>query len=196
LQTKAGKAGRGTMKAMQLAVLAGVLGFAAAHAGELAGVSIPERVKVGDETLVLNGMGLRKKAVFKVYVGALYLKEKSSDPAKILAADAPRRMVLHFLRDVGKDRLMEAWKEGITANAPEAQAKLGKEIERFLALWQDVREGEEVAITYVPGQGTTLSFAGKEVGSFPGKEFADALLSTWLGPKPPSEELKAGLLGK
>jgi hypothetical protein len=30
----------------------------------------------------------------------------------------------------------------------------------------------------------------------PGKAFADALLAVWLGPKPPSEELKAGLLGR
>jgi len=184
------------MKAMQLAVLAGVFGFAAAHAGGLAGVSLPERVKVGEETLVLNGMGLRKKAVFKVYVGALYLKEKSSDPAKILAAEAPRRMVMRFLRDVGKDRLVEAWKAGFSANAPDAQAKLGEELERFLSLWRDVREGDEVTMTYVPGQGTTVAFGGKEVGSFAGKEFADALLSVWLGPKPPSEELKAGVLGK
>lgn len=51
-------------------------------------------------------------------------------------------------------------------------------------------------MTYVPGQGTTVAFAGKDVGSIAGKELADALLSVWLGPKPSSEELKAGLLGK
>lgn len=175
-----------------------LLGFAVGtvDAGELAGVTLPERITVGEQTLVLNGMGLRKRAVFKVYVGGLYLAKKSSDPAAILAADAPRRMVMRFLRDVGRDRLIEAWQEGFAANAPQAQATLGKEIERFLALWRDVKEGEEVTMTYLPGRGTSVSFGGKELGVFEGKAFADALLSVWLGPKPPSEELKAGLLGK
>lgn len=166
------------------------------QAGELAGVVMPEKVKAGDATLVLNGMGLRKKAIFKVYVGALYLTQKSSDPAAIIAADAPRRMVMHFLRDVGKDRLVEAWKEGFAANAPQAEAQLAKELERFLALWRDVKEGEDVTMTYIPGHGTTVAFGGTEAGTIEGKAFADALLSVWLGPKPPSEDLKKGLLGK
>lgn len=184
------------MRKTVVLVLASLGVAASVAAGELAGVTMPERKNVNDQVLQLNGMGLRKKAVFKVYVGALYLTKKSSDPATILSADEPREMVMHFLRDVGKDRLVEAWKEGFAGNAPAAQAKLGKEIERFLGLWRDVKEGEQVTMTYVPGKGTTVSFAGKEVGTIEGKEFADALLSVWLGPKPPSEDLKAGLLGK
>lgn len=174
----------------------GVLLAGSLAARELAGVSLPDTIQVGEAKLVLNGMGLRKKAVFKVYVGALYLTQTSSDPAKILATDAPRRMVMRFLRDVGKDRLVDAWKEGFANNPLPGQAGLGQEIERFLSLWRDVKEGEEVTMTYLPGSGTSLAFTGKEVGTFPGKAFADALLSVWLGPKPPSEELKAGLLGR
>lgn len=170
----------------------------AAHlvAGEVAGVTMPERKTVDGHVLQLNGMGLRKKAIFKVYVGALYLSQKSGDPAAILAADQPRQMVMRFVRDVGKDKLVEAWKEGFAANSPASQAKLGKEVERFLGWWRDVKDGDEILMTYVPGKGTTVSFAGKEAGTIEGKDFADALLLVWLGPKPPSEELKAGLLGK
>ncbi|MGQ9496536.1 MAG: chalcone isomerase family protein [Thermoanaerobaculaceae bacterium] len=51
-------------------------------------------------------------------------------------------------------------------------------------------------MTYIPGRGTTVTFGGKEVGTIEGKAFADALLAVWLGPKPPSADLKAGLLGK
>lgn len=184
------------MRNVPLAFGVALLAAGGLVAAELAGVSLPDRVTVGDQTLVLNGMGLRKKAVFKVYVGALYLAQKSADPAAILAADAPRRMVMHFLRDVGRDRLVEAWKEGFAGNAPQAQTRLAREIERFLSFWRDVKEGEEVTMTYLPGKGTTVAFGGKELGTIEGKEFADALLSVWLGPKPPSEDLKAGLLGK
>lgn len=40
-----------------------------AHAGELYDIALTDSISVGDQTLVLNGMGLRKKAFIKVYVG-------------------------------------------------------------------------------------------------------------------------------
>jgi len=42
-------------------------------AAEPAGATLPDPLAVGGKTLKLNGLGLRKKAVFKVYVGGLYL---------------------------------------------------------------------------------------------------------------------------
>jgi len=42
-------------------------------AAELAGAALPDTLAVGGKTLKLNGLGLRKKAVFKVYVGGLNL---------------------------------------------------------------------------------------------------------------------------
>ena len=44
-----------------------------AHAAELAGATLPDALSAGDKLLKLNGLGLRKKAMFKVYVGGLYL---------------------------------------------------------------------------------------------------------------------------
>jgi hypothetical protein len=35
----------------------------------------------------------------------------------------------------------------------------------------------------------------KELGTFPGKGFVDAILSIWLGAHPPTDDLKKGLLG-
>jgi len=40
---------------------------------EVAGVKMPDTVTVEGKTLKLNGMGLRKKVMFKVYVAGLYL---------------------------------------------------------------------------------------------------------------------------
>src|SRR5262249_60989392 len=50
-----------------------------ALAAELAGATLPDTLKAGEKTLKLNGLGLRKKAVFKVYVGGLYLESPSKD---------------------------------------------------------------------------------------------------------------------
>ena len=89
-------------------VLVTMLGAATLTAATLAGVTLPDSVKVGDKTLVLNGLGLRSKMMFKVYVAGLYVEQKSSDGNAIVNADAPKRITLHFVRNVSNDQIKEA----------------------------------------------------------------------------------------
>jgi hypothetical protein len=46
-------------------------------------VTLPARIKKDNTELVLNGGGIRKKFVFKVYVAGLYLTAKSKNAADI-----------------------------------------------------------------------------------------------------------------
>ncbi len=166
----------------------------AALAGELAGATLPDTLKAGDKTLKLNGLGLRKKAVFKVYVGGLYVESPSKDAGAILAADQAKALRMHFLRDLTKAQLVEAFQEGFEANVKD-RAPQKAAFDRMLALVPDVKEGSTLTFTYVPGKGTTLATGSRELGVFEGKGFADAVFAIWLGPKPPSDDLKKGLLG-
>jgi len=181
------------MKPMLCAALALLVAVSSARARELAGVTFPDTLAVGGKTLVLNGLGLRKKAIFKVYVGALYLESPSRDAAAILAADQAKAIRIRFLRDLTVDQIVGAFREGFEANATDRAAQQAT-FERMLALVPAVKEGDTLAFTYGPGRGTTLAIDDRELGTFPGKGFADAVLSIWLGPKPPTEDLKAGLL--
>lgn len=167
-----------------------------AAAGSLAGVTLPDRVEAGGQPLVLNGMALRKKFVVKVYVAGLYLQQKTKDAGKALAADSPRRMVMHFLYDVSKDQMCEAWNEGLAANAPNASAEVKRGFTTLCGWMEDIDKGQKLVLTYVPGQGTQVEVNGKSKGTLPGKATADAVLATWIGPKPgPGEDFKKGLLG-
>jgi hypothetical protein len=166
----------------------------AALAGELAGITMPDTLKAGEKTLKLNGLGLRKKSVFKVYVGGLYLESPSKDAGAILASDQAKAIRLHFLRDLTKAQLVEAFQEGFEANAKDKAGQKAA-FDKMLALVPDVKEGTTMTFAYLPGKGTTLSVGGKELGVFEGKSFAAAVFAIWLGPKPPSEDLKTGMLG-
>jgi len=166
-----------------------------ALAREMAGVSLPDTLSAGDKTLRLNGLGLRKKAIFKVYVGGLYLEAPSRDAAAIVAADAPKAVRMHFLRDLKKSQLTEAFSEGFEANAKEKALAQKAALDRMLSLVPDVKEGETLSFVYVPGKGTTFFAGEKALGTFEGKDFADVVFLLWLGPKPPSEDLKKGMLG-
>ena len=189
------------MRRFVWAMLAVLVLTVPATARELEGVTMPDSISVDGQTLALNGMGVRiKKVVFvkvKVYVGGLYLPKASADAAAIITADEPKQFVMHFLyKEVSRAKLVDAWDEGFKANAPGAMVALKKRLETFASMWPDMKKGDTAAMTYVPGTGTRVEINGREAGVIPGKDFADALFAVWLGPKPPNEELKQGLLGR
>jgi hypothetical protein len=146
---------------------------------------------------VLNGAALRKKFVVKVYVGGLYLPSKTTSAASILAADAPRRQVMHFLYDVDKEKMAEAWTEGLRDNTPNASPEVKTAFQTLSSWMEDMKEGQQIVLTYVPGIGTTVEVNGRNKGTLGGKAIADAILNTWIGPKPgPGGDFKKGVLGQ
>jgi len=166
------------------------------HAANLAGVTLPDTVQVGGKTLVLNGLGIRKKFVVKVYVAGLYLEQKSSDAGGIMKAEAPKRIVLHFVHGASKSQMADAFSESFNNNAPDAAKTMKTDIDRFLGALEPVKEGDEMVVTYVPGTGTTLAINGKETLTIAAPAFAPVLFSVWLGPKPPNADLQKGILGQ
>ncbi|WP_319584647.1 chalcone isomerase family protein [uncultured Pseudodesulfovibrio sp.] len=179
------------------ALLFTLLCLSPAQAAELAGVSLPESVEVGAQKLVLNGIALREKFVFDVYVAGLYLTSKSSDPEAILQKEAPRMMVMHFVRDVDAKAIREAWIEGLEANVQGITPELRDQFDQLNAMMSDIKEGQEMGFTYDPATGTDVMVAGVAKGGIPGKDFADAILATWIGPKPgPGRSFKKQILGE
>lgn len=160
------------------------------------GVTLPYTMTAGGRTLHLNGAALRKKAIFKVYVAALYVADKSNSTETILSADAPRRMEMHFLRDVDKGKICEAWADGLKDNSPDASDDVKQQFTQLCELMADIKKEQAFTFTYVPGEGTTVTVAGEEKGKVGDKAFADALLRCWIGPKPgPGDGFKKKLLG-
>ena len=164
-------------------------------AAELAGVTLEDRIEAHGQEWVLNGLGLRKVAIIKVYVAGLYLPEKSSDAAAILGADGPRHLVMNFLRGVSAKDLCDGWNDGLKNNTPDASDAVKRDFETLCGYMGDVEKDDQVVFTYLPANGTAVSVQGEEKGTIAGKDFADALFACWLGPKPPGKKFKAGILG-
>ena len=186
------------MRIATTAVLALFLALpAAAGAGTLADVTLPDKVDAGGQSLVLNGMGLRSKFFIKIYVGGLYLPQKEKTAAKILSDDTPRRMVMHFLYSVKKDQMCEAWNEGLEQNTPKAPVEVKKGFNTLCNWMEAIPKGHELVLTYTPGKGTEVEVNGKSKGVLPGKSTADAILGTWIGPDPgPGQDFKKAVLGE
>ncbi len=178
-----------------LALAATLLLSLTASAKDLAGVSMPDTTTVEGTVLKLNGMGLRKKFIIKVYVGGLYLPAPSKDGKAIIAADAPRQFVQVFLRDVDKGKIDETWKEGFEKRGALKNPALKERLDKLLAVTVDAKSQQKWVFTYLPGKGLTVSIDGADKVTLDGKEFADAVFEGWVGDKPVDGDLREGVLG-
>lgn len=184
---------------MRTAVLLFALAMTAgsAAAGQRAGVTMADTLAVGGKQLHLNGMGLREATWLNVdvYVAGLYVEHVSSDPAKLLASNETKLLVLKFKRDVDRDDIAKAWTEGFKNNATVPYAQLKPAIDQLNAWMPSFKQGDTLTFMYVPGKGVAVDINGQRKGVIPGEDFARSLYSIWLGPKPPGGDLKRGLLG-
>ncbi len=164
-------------------------------AGEVAGVKMADTATVEGKTLRLNGMGLRTKFLFKVYVAGLYLETPSKDAAEVLSSDQIKSMRLSMRRSLSGSKITEAIGEGFERNSKTQLPALKARLDRLNKMIPDLKESDEIALTYLPGTGTKVTALGTDRGVLEGRDFADALFAVWLGPNPVQGNLKKALLG-
>jgi hypothetical protein len=180
-----------------VAALLAALAVSPAYGKECKGVSFPDQMQPGGSALTLNGLGLRQATALKVnvYVAALYLAQTSADANAILASNASKELILHFVRDVSAADLGKAWQEGFDNNAKAQLPALKERIEKFKGFMADMKTGQRLVFIAKPGAGVEVNVNGMVKGVIEGDDFAKAFLSIWLGAAPPNPGLKTGLLG-
>jgi len=178
-------------------LLLALLVTAPALAADVGGVKLDDNTGVGGQDLVLNGAGIRTRAIFKVYVASLYLPAKASDLAGVLA-QSPRRIQMNLLRNLSPDQLVDALNDGLKDNNSEAEmAAVKPQADQMTSIMKgfgDVKEGNVVTLDFVEGA-TKIGFNGAAKGSIPGEAFSKALAKVWLGDKPVQADLKKAMLG-
>ncbi len=187
--------GRGR-HAVALALMCAVLSATTpSWAAELDGVSFPDSTTLDGKPLILNGLGQRIAYIFvKVYVAGLYLPEKTTDAKQAIANDVAKEIVMKFQRAVSGDEMRKSMSESLAEAA--ADPALADRVRTFEKCFdQPLDAGDVVALDYRPGQGTAVVVDGKARATIAGADFMRALLSIWLGPNPPNQSLKDGLLG-
>lgn len=168
---------------------------------EISGVKLDEALELQGKKLQLNGAGIRYKAIFKVYVAALYLEKKAGTPEDIYAAAGPRRMSITLLREIDSNELGKSFTKAFEENAPKTEmSRLIPGLLKMGQVFSDQKKmaaGEGFTIDWVPGTGTVISVRGKPQGeAIKEPEFFNAMMRIWLGAKPADWKLKDELLGK
>lgn len=171
----------------------------AAQAGQLEGIKVKDQITNANGTVLhLNGMGLREKLWFDIYVGSLYLATPSHDPDVVIGQQGPFRVRMDFLyHEISGEQMADAWQDDFEDNLSVAGlAKLSARIKQFESMFSDsVHKGDVFLVDYIPSQGTRVVKNGKLLGTIKGEDFKKALLAVWLGKDPADSSLKRGMLG-
>jgi hypothetical protein len=165
------------------------------HAAEVAGVHFRDDFLVDKTKLNLTGAGLLRYWGFKAYTGAFYLEEGA--PIDDVLADRAKRIELEYFRSIKGEDFGPATNKSIAKNVDSKTFdRLRPRIDYHNSLYEDVRPGDRYSLTYVPGKGTELARNGEPKGLIEGADFAAAVFSIWLGPKPISDSFKRQILGR
>lgn len=171
--------------------------FDASAQKTLNGVTLPAKVKANNQELVLNGGGIRKKAMFKVYVLGLYTPAKTKDAKAIINTndDLMARLVITS-SVVNSSNMSEAIIEGFEKSTNNNMAPLKSKIDAFIGAFKDeIKTGDVFDLVYSPSTGTKALKNGKLVTTVEGEAFKKALFGIWLGENPIDTKVKSGILG-
>lgn len=168
------------------------------QAKEVAGVQLPDVISVGEQTLILNGAGARKKFIFKLYVAGLYVLDKSDNADNLINSDTTTSIKLQITSKLVSAKKMEkAIQEGFEKSTANNTASIQQEIDDFLLIMrEELKKGDRYDMTYIPNEGTYVKKNGEEKTLIKGLEFKKALFGIWLSDDPVQKSLKTDLLGQ
>jgi hypothetical protein len=165
---------------------------------KIGGINMPETLKVGETTLVLNGAGIRSKYFIKLYVGGLYLQTKTKDAKKVLDADELMAIRLHIISSmITSEKMEESTREGFDKSMDGNTDALKGEIEMFIEIFKkEIKEGDTFNMVYVPSKGVEVYKNDKLETTIHNPAFKKALFGIWIGEEPAQSSLREDMLGE
>ena len=144
--------------------------------------------------MYLLGTALKKFLTFRVVTVDLYVEQGYG--ADDVLSDIPKRLEVNYHVNIPKHELDRATTKGIAKNySPDQMEALMPQIDQINSYYPDIKSGDQIAITYVPGVGSQVQLNGELKGVVPGSNFAKAFFSIWLGENPVDKNAKLKLLG-
>ena len=144
-------------------------------------------------------MGLQgqatKSVIFRpAFVSGLYLPDNI--PVENVLGDHPKRLEVHYLTKVPKERLTKYTIKKMRDNlSKEEFQSIEDKLEEMDQYFVTLAPGDKYAITYIPQVGTKFEYNGNLQGIIEGEKFGKGVFSVWLGRKPMDKKLKKAMLG-
>lgn len=167
------------------------------YAKDVDGIKVDESVRFADTVMSLQGAGVRSKFIFDIYVGALYLKNKSDNPKQIIEGKSPMdiRMIITSSLVTGA-KMKEGFGDDFKAMQSLGYNVDKKLLDTFLSTFTTkVHKGDVFDFVYIPDNGVIIYKNSKKTGTVKSFDFKKSLYAIWFSDKPAQESLKKKMLG-
>jgi chalcone isomerase-like protein len=158
------------------------------------------KADVGDKkvNLVLTGTALRKKLFFNVYTIGSYVQEGAGvhDGDELAGKNCPKQLHLVLERDVKGSDMADALRSAIRANYDDPQfAGELKMLVEFMGKL-DIKKGDNVRLTHVPGKGLHADIEGKAQLLIENPSFSKAVWDIYFGKNNLGDAIKKALVAR
>ena len=164
---------------------------------KVSGVSIESTIKLNNNELILNGVGIREKFWIDLYVGALYLTQKTTDGSTIINNNKPAIITLDIVSSmITSEKMIDAVNDGFKKSLKGKLDQMKDNIETFKSFFMEkIKKGDQFKLIYLPSSGVSVYKNNQLKGSISGIEFKKALFGIWLSDDPADDDLKEAMLG-
>jgi hypothetical protein len=150
--------------------------------------------QLGTYDLKLRGVGVKTLFMMRLFVASFYLPLDT--PVGRELSDVPKHLQVKFYTDIPSATFTSFTIAHMRPNVSrEGFDRLKDRFKRMGELFPNIAYGDDFALTYEPGQGTSFVHNGKIRGTVQGADFAQAIFATWIGPHPIDHTLKEQVLG-
>jgi hypothetical protein len=144
--------------------------------------------------LYLNGYGLRTYSILgiHIYAAGFYLEHLSINTDEIIRSPAIKLLMVRFEHDISTDQARNAWRTGLENNCVAPCHLDPADVARFLSQVPAMHSGDNFNLLFKQN-GAIVSVNGQQIGTIPRRQFAEAVLATFLGTQPGVSDAQAGV---
>ena len=171
------------------------------RAAEAESALIDPSTQIAGQHLQLNGAGISKRLLFKIYTVGLYLRDQRHTTEAVLSSEGPRRLVIRLMRDISTQEFEEAVLAKLAKDITRMDARVAEQMsglsQALARLPSGLRRGDLLTLDWIPGTGTVIEHNRRRVVKpLQDIAFNNTLLSFWLGEQAADPQLKTALLGQ
>lgn len=148
------------------------------------------------QNTVINGVGEYTEFGKPTLLIKLELGVPTEDVKEVLAMDSSKQLSFRLLEDRTARRWSQLWIQSLSIN--NGPSALTKQTDDLIMMSQAIpaglKQGDLIEFERVANNLTLMIMDGVEIAEFETEGFFEFLLSAFIGPVPPSGELKAALL--
>ncbi len=183
------------MKKISIIILLSVLSIL--NAKIISNINIKNSITINHQKLLLNGAGVRSMFFFNIYIGALYVQNRETNPQKIINSKQTMNIRMIITSSlISSQKMKNGFKDAFKKSLKSGYYTNKKTIQQFLTTFNTKISKKDIYdFLFYQKNGVMIYKNHKLIQTINSFAFKKALFAIWFGYYPAQESLKKKMLG-